>query len=175
MRNRIVINILAAAVLLLSSCYPKTYLPKPKEYLSDVKGSYITVVMKSRSHITHEGEIIAVDKEHLILLSVSRWDTTTVIHKEEVQSAQILLARTSDDPEKIGTWAGLMNLMTLAHGYFMVFTVPMNIIASIATATGASNSNYRIHYPDEIKWDDISKFARFPQGMPKGVEVKDLD
>lgn len=163
-----------ALMVLVASCSPKPYLPKPKEYLGNVKGSYIQTISKGRPQKVHEGEIIAVERDYLLIISVSRWDTTTVVLRENVLSAYIQLASTSDDPGKINTWAGLMNIMTLAHGYFMIFTVPINLIASISTASGAANSTYRIEYPQEIKWEEIRKFSRFPQGMPHGVTMRDL-
>jgi hypothetical protein len=31
-----------------------------------------------------------------------------------------------------------------------------------------------MRYPKEIDWNDLSKFARFPQGMPPNVKLEEI-
>jgi hypothetical protein len=38
----------------------------------------------------------------------------------------------------------------------------------------AAKGVYRVNYPKNVNWEDMSKFARFPQGIPDAVDVKSI-
>jgi hypothetical protein len=47
------------------------------------------------------------------------------------------------------------------------------VVAGIASASAESQSGF-LRYPD-TSWQEIAKFARFPQGIPKGLDLKKLE
>ena len=92
------------------------------------------------------------------------------VSKDLVQSCIISVSLTVNDPKKINTWASLINLMSIGHGLFGVISLPINVLAT----NGITKSKYTLKYPDNMSWDKIQKFARFPQGIPKNIDLKEI-
>ncbi len=93
------------------------------------------------------------------------------IPKKEIKSGDVVVSLTSDNPKKVGTRAAISTLAIAGHGLWMIFSFPINLTASVATAQSAAKGTYRVKYPKNIDWMEISKFARFPQGIPDDVDV----
>lgn len=161
-------NLIVVVVVLtfISACKTPEYLPKPEGYKQYVKGSFFNVNMSNGEK--YLGEIIAVDEKKISLLSLD--DEIIFVSKTEIESAKILVSMTSEKPKAIVTAASLINLTSIGHGYYGVITLPINILATTGLAVDVATP-YSIEYPEFIAWDQIYKFARFPQGVPQGIKL----
>ncbi|MBK8669150.1 MAG: hypothetical protein IPN89_06660 [Saprospiraceae bacterium] len=96
------------------------------------------------------------------------------VKKDSIRSAEIIVSLTSDHPDNISNWASLINFTTLGHGFWGIITLPMNLAITIPIAKDASKGTYRVKYPVGVDWVNMSKFARFPQGIPRNINPIDI-
>ena len=170
--NRMVkIGGLCLMMALMVSCIatpgPKGWLPSPEEALSDAFGAWMIVEYSSESgEKTAEGEFIAVEKNKVYLL--------TGIGLEEIPTHEVQHVTFATYKEKriVGVWAVLGFLSTASHGYYAGISAPIWLIAGIATASAESTSG--VSKSDAIAWEEIRKYAHFPQGIPQGVDLRQL-
>jgi hypothetical protein len=154
---------------------PPDWLPKTNDIPQSTNGGWITVnteVMNDKNEIfwmQYSGEFIAVDETNLYIL----YDSLYIIPKIEVVYSVIEL-----DQKKTGSytvWFLLGSCATISNGYYLLITYPLWLIGGIPTITGESyRDRYEIELPDEIYWEDINKFSRFPQGV-ENVNLSDLE
>jgi hypothetical protein len=74
--------------------------------------------------------------------------------------------------DNITGWTIAGTVSTISNGLFLVFTAPMWIIGGSLAGRSEIRSAQRNHPP--LDWVGIAPFARFPQGMPEGVELAAL-
>jgi len=163
---------LIVGLFLISACKVPDYVPLPKDYKYNVNGSYVMINSKESGKVV--GEIITVDDNSMSLLPVNVAGLKIItIEKTEDLDFDIMLCSSSDNPQAITAWAAAMNLTSLGHGYGLVFSLPINAATGIALATDIKNP-YSVQYPEGVDWARLHKFARFPQGLPDGVELNDI-
>ncbi len=80
-----------------------------------------------------------------------------------------------------------MNLSTISHGLWLVFSLPFNLVATIPAAI-AENNSYKLHWnglgwwqtettastkvpqkKHSVSLEQAKMYARFPQGIPEGI------
>lgn len=152
---------------LVSGCAVPEYLPKADEIDIDYYGSYIKVTPNTGSFI--EGELIAIDTTNLYVLSEADIDgQIKTINIHDVKNFRLMYAK-----PKNYSWAiPVFTLATISHGYFAIFTAPINLIITTSVADGAWKS---FQYSEEdMTYEELKMFARFPQGIPDGIEVEDI-
>jgi len=160
---------LAAGALLCASCGSYTYLPKPKQAHLYPRGAQVSIAY-SNGWRGPAGELIAVGAHQWYVLQ----GVVYAVPDSAIGTAVLRVARTSDNPGAIEAWAALMPFTTLYHGIGMLFSLPVNLAVAIPVGVDASASVYSIYYPGEIRKEDVYKFARFPQGIPEGVNLNEL-
>lgn len=162
----IILGILLA--LLNSSCKAPAYLPEAEEIAINEFGSYITVNLLAGQDI--EGELITIDNSTLnVLTKENESNQLRSIAMADVKSFKLMYAQ----PKKYGWTIPVSALVTLSHGYFAVFTAPINlIVTSITTVRGANAFTYT---EKSMSWEDLKMFARFPQGLPPNIEMENLE
>lgn len=133
----------------------------------DPYGSYIRIYGYPQGYMLIEGELIAVD--------------FFGIHVLEEKSGKVLRIERSSArhyelfPARSKSYAGFIPLsiaLSVSHGGFALLTLPMNLITSISVA--ASGSTRFSYNEEELDYDKLYMFARFPQGLPKGVDLSGL-
>ncbi len=152
---------------LSSSCKTPAYLPEAEEIGVNQFGSYITVDLTEGSEV--EGELIAIDSLNIMVLTKEKdINQFLIIPTGDISSFKLMYAQ----PKQYGLAIPGSVLLSISHGIFAVFTAPANIIVtSITTARGANAFTYR---ETDMSWDDLKMFARFPQGIPPGIEMANL-
>jgi hypothetical protein len=146
---------------------PKGWLPSPNEVLSDAFGAWMIVEYSSGSgDKTEEGEFIAVEKNKVYLL------TRTGLEEIPIPELQHVTFATYKEERMVGVWALLGLLSTVSHGYYAAASAPIWLIGGILNASAESTSG--VTKSDTIVWDEIRKYARFPQGIPLGVDLRQL-
>ena len=114
-------------------------------------------------------------KKDVIVTQYTSNSTMITVFKDSIGSAEIIVSTTSDDPGKISTWAALINLSSIGHGFGGIITLPINLAITIPIANDAAKGTYRVKYPAAIGWKEMSKFARFPQGIPQSINPKSIN
>jgi hypothetical protein len=164
----IYITFMAFSLLSISCKTINTTLPKPVELSEYTKGMWMECEMNDGTDVA--GEIIVIDdKEVLLLTQYNR----TIVRKDEIEKARIDFSLTTNYPEKLKK-ADLIPLLTLTHGWILVFTLPINLAIVVPTVSTHRRGSYAVEYPAKINWEEISKFARFPQGVPEGLDYTKL-
>lgn len=146
---------------------PKGWLPTPKEALSDAYGAWMIVEYSSESgKKTAEGEFIAVEKNKVYLLAG--------ISLEEIPTHEVqhVTFATYKEERIASVWAVLGLLSTASHGYFAAASAPIWLLTGIFNAAAESTSG--VTKSDAIAWEEIRKYARFPQGIPQGMDLRQL-
>ena len=163
MKNYIIL--LCTASFLVACSSPK-HVTTPQDLTYKVNGFYAKADVKG-SHKDVSGEIIEVSENDLKLLQDG---TLQSVEKATVKSCVVLVSLTVNNPKKINTWASLVNVASIGHGVFGIITLPINL----GVTAGITNSKYILKYPDNITWNELYKFARFPQGIPNELDIEKL-
>lgn len=146
---------------LLASCATQGDLasPPPSMAEQDPKGCVVRLTMKKE---ILNGELIGLHNGRYIL----RQGTVLlgVDTGPAVKRATVVLGRVSEKPNGY-VWSAFLPLVSISHGYFGVFTLPLNIITAVAVNTDAANARHVI-YLEPVYPEELNRFARFPQGIP---------
>lgn len=171
MRNRDRFYFIACACLLMScaaSQAPRRWLPNPlttqtESYGGWVKLEYLTPEKKKTAV---SGELIAVNADSVFVAGTGFY----AVALSSVKSAR-LEAYESYSGE-VGGLAMLGTLTTISNGAFLIFTAPMWIIGGSAVSASRSREPM-IDYPKR-DWNRLAAFARFPQGLPEGLDRRNI-
>jgi len=154
---------LCALALVLSGCAhsgaPAHWLPAAVEAQAETHGGWVVVHLKDRSE--RRGELLAVDADSVFVLA----DSTCVA----LASADMAHAVVTGYDAQAGTlriWTTLGALSTLSHGYVSVITLPTWLIVG-GTVTALQSHAGRV---DVATWEQARIYARFPQGLPPGLD-----
>lgn len=159
---------------MLAACSPKWHMPKPIEMEYYVYGSNFKGTKINRSKYV-EGEIICMDHNTMTLMTLNnRKNKIVLIEREHIKEGIIEVALSSNKATRIALWQALNLLLPLSHGYYGIYTLPLNVLVGSAVSYDAALNPYSIKYPTAISWSQISKFARFPGGLPEGVKIEDI-
>lgn len=146
---------------------PHGSVPKRKAIVTDAFGGWISASLKTTRN-SIQGEFIAISSDSVFIMSDNK---VQPLPKADIASARIILFNNVSD--NYSGWTFLNSLATISNGYFLIFTLPINLITGISTANAEAK---RINYYDypALTWDELSKFARFPQGIPEQVDTKEI-
>ena len=166
MKTKIQLSTLVIGFI-LNSCYSPTFLPTVENIDVSEFGSYIELNRNDADML--KGELISIDTTQLIILSnidsVKQIVTCPINH---ASSFTLKYAQPKDY-----SWHILgYTLSTLLHGYFFILTAPINLIVTISVnASGSSDFEYS---ENDMTFDKLKMFARFPQGIPSKIALVDL-
>lgn len=154
-------------VVAMTSCSPVRNVPMVKDVGLDPFGSVIRVYGYPKGSMWIQGELISVDFFGIYLL-----EQTSV---KAIRIERSLIKNYELFPTKARSYAGFIPLtmgLSISQGVLGFFTLPVNLITTISlAAAGAEAFNYD---EKEIGYDRLSMFARFPQGLPKEVDLTKL-
>lgn len=152
-------------IFLFSSCTTPRYLPSSEQIDVNEYGSYIKITHKTASNI--DGELIAIDSNEIVVLSEETKKCVTV-PVTEVKHFTLRYAK----PKHYGWTIPVFTLATIGHGYFLIFTAPVNLIVTISvTASGEKAFTYS---DKDMTYDKLKMFARFPQGTPPNIDLASI-
>lgn len=153
-----------------SSTAPKGWLPEAPEAATFPYGAWVRLQQEDddghKSIV--EGELIAVRDDSIIVLSDGRW---TEIGKERVRRVKADFYRPTLWP--LTTWSGIGTVSTLSHGIGLIISAPLWIIVGVAATANTSHEPETV-YPG-VPWGSLRPYARFPQGVPDGLEPGGLE
>ena len=166
--NRKYSRFCAAGLLILWGCAstnaPRDWLPGAAEMQSDAFGAWITLSPKQHSRADRmSGELIAVQPDSVFILVQD-----SLVAMPRAGIADATLAAYDNHWGSLWGWTALGAVSTLSHGIFLILSAPLWILVGSITAASASHEPIR-QYPDR-PWEELKKFARFPQGLPVGID-----
>lgn len=162
------------------SCKTPAYLPHSENLGENVYGSYLKVSDSLGNQI--KGELISVENDSLFILqNENELKSLVALRQDKVARFKIKYANSDNygwamithtigcvfpvpDPES-------GDIMPL-HGFFAIITVPVNLIVTSVIYASARN-DFRYNKND-LTFNDLKKFARFPQGIPVQVNRSDI-
>jgi len=158
----IILGMLFATVI--CSCTAPRYLPKSGDIDVNQYGSFIRI--KSSSGPNIQGELIAIDSSHLVVLIDGDFGKTAVlIPIEGISSFKLRYAH----PRYYGWTIPVFTLATIGHGWYAIFTAPINLI--VTTSVAASGAKAFQYSDDDMTYEKLKMFARFPQGIPTNIDL----
>lgn len=171
-KNKFFKFLIILIVLEITGCAVKTapeeWLSKPEKAAVRTFGAWINVTYKIEGTTKlSKGELIAIEKDKLYLFGE---EGLIAISVDKILRARVELYKTQEGLFAPWTIAG--TLSTLFHGYGMVLTAPLWVISGITCTVGESKSGI-LEYP-KVPLEEIRKFARFPQGIPEGLDLNQL-
>ena len=147
---------------------PRGWLPSAREAPMNVYGGWAVINIDSADHQRRvQGEFIAVGTDTLFVLTSGGLQA---IPKAIVPSAKI--SYFDGNYSGLSSWALLGTLSTASHGFYLLLTAPLWILTGVLTVSSATYEQIR-EYPDQ-GWNELQKYARFPQGLPASVDRSQL-
>ena len=157
-------------VVIVSGCFrttaPKGWLPTAEKAQQDAYGGWIKLDFTTGvTPNTVHGELIAATSDSVHVLSS---DSLVVVPTASVIAGTL----TAYDAQHgaLRWWTVLGGLSTLSHGFGLVLSAPVWAVAgSMATASGSKAPRVESTDPTLLRM-----YARFPQGLPPGLDVRSL-
>lgn len=170
-------------LVLLSGCAgptaPRGWLPSAREAEQEAFGAWISVEYSDgSSEQVAKGELIAVGQDSVFVL------THEPVFAPVFEVTQQLIAIPLDQIERgrlaaydanhstLAGWAAVGSLSTISHGWFVLASLPVWII--VGSVSTAAQSVAPIEEFPAHSWRDLRKYARFPQGLPEGLDRSTL-
>jgi hypothetical protein len=151
-----------------SNTVPKGWLPKPEEAPAAAYGGWIELAyQEGQIDRRMDGELIAVSGDSVWVLNERGG---LVLATASVKKGK--LTAYAAEKGRMATWTGLGAVATISNGGFLLLTAPMWIIGGSVATGGESRAPERKSPP--LSWVELAPFARFPQGMPVGIELTGL-
>ncbi len=161
---RIIIFIIGIVVL-TSSCTKPKNLTKVEYVDINTYGSYIGVYRTTESNVY--GELIAIDQEKMIVLLEDTAQCVTVPLSDVTQ-----FTLRYAEPDHYAWSIPAYTFMTITHGLWLLVTAPVNLIVTIAV-TASGERAYRYNNRN-MTFEELTMFARFPQGIPPNVDLSEI-
>jgi len=169
---RFVLMLVAVAVCLpgcAGNPVPRAWRPPAATAQRSSRGGWIRIEAvtapgtKLRGGPLAEGELIAIDETAFHVLTTAGLQS---VPRASVR--RITVVGYGNQAGALAGWSVAGGVSTLSHGGFLLITAPMWAIAGVAATRTEKRAG---------TWhdDDLARrFARFPQGLPPGVDPKTL-
>jgi hypothetical protein len=161
------LGMVIACAACASNTAPKGWLLTPTEALSTAYGGWIELTHIDSADQRSQGELIAVSADSVWVLVGNQ---AIVIPTARVRDGK--LTAYVAQKGNLATWTAVGALATLSNGGFLLFTAPMWIIGGSLVVGAESRAPERKAPP--LTWAELAPFARFPQGIPPGLELTSL-
>jgi hypothetical protein len=147
---------------------PPGYLPTASAAPFDIHGGWIDVLTRTPDGPERvSGELIAVTADSIWVLSP---DGTRVVPTAAIRSGE--LVGWDGQAGTVGAATVIGTLSTISNGYYLVFTAPTWVL--VGTVAAINQSNLPIQELPVADWSALRPFARFPQGLPPGIDLDGL-
>lgn len=144
---------------------PKPIYPSFKTADQDVFGGWIEILPVEPKASPIAGELIGVDPDRVVVLTPSG---AVQVEKQNVKQATLTLY----EPKSLLPNVGTGMLLSISNGVWASITMPLWGLAG-GKALRDVNVAAEIEYPRST-WDELRKGARFPQGLPEGLDILKL-
>jgi hypothetical protein len=165
-------QLLLPAAILIAGCatnwVPDRWLASPEQSQVQGYGGWATVTFDSNpKRAPIGGELISVAPDQLMILMPSG-----VIEVSKTGTKRVVVDGYEQDVRPVRRGWLIGSLASITHGYLAPVTVGLWSGAAQA-ALREAYSYARVTYPGQ-PWQDLRRYARFPQGLPAGLDVRAL-
>ncbi len=176
MENKYLIIYFALLVIIWSGCaHVPSYVPEKQDLITSVYGSNIELYRKNAEAVI--GELIAIDSSSVIILEDNEYEDYQ--DRMSPKKLRIIDHKQTDgfilrysQPVHYAWTIPVFSLATFLHGWWSIFTFPINLAVTISVTTGGHTSfRYNEH---DISLSQLKIFARFPQGIPPNIKLTDI-
>lgn len=166
----------AAAALVLGGCAvapgPREYLPSAKEAVHTARGGWVEVVRREPDPTFGErriaaGELLAASADTLHVLTEA--GALTVVRGP---LDRVTLVGEYNRAGERSAVSAVLSLFCLSNGWFALGTMPLNWI--VGAADSHAQSRVGVLEIREGPWGACRSRARFPQGLPPGLDPNRL-
>jgi hypothetical protein len=156
-----------AILILLSvcSCASLPNLPAANEVGLYQNGAFI--ILENKSSKNFSGELIAVEAGEILFLEQGQTGISA-LRKEEVKKFKVYNVK----PRHYGWTIPAGIVASISHGIFSVFSLPLTLLITIPVTIGGEN--FLTLNQRNSAFEDLSMYARFPQGIPANVKRQDI-
>jgi hypothetical protein len=166
-----VAGVLAGLSSCASSSAPSGFLGDAESEQTDTFGGWIEVDLEERTRGAIDGELIAVQRDTVFVL-VGQSTRPRLVGVSTAEIRDLKLRGYDPKSSRYATWAVLGTLTTPSHGMFLAVSLPLWIIVGTASAAVQSQSaDYRV---PEVSLAELRVHARFPSGIPEGLDRSSL-
>jgi hypothetical protein len=116
-----------------------------------------------------QGELIAVGPDSVFVLA---GDSLVARSIRSVRRVRVV----GYDPKAadLMTWTFLGTVSTASHGIVAVLSAPLWLLIGSTITSGAAHAS-EINVPSQHRtWEDLRPYARFPEGLPPGIDRSSL-
>ena len=154
---------LLLALALGAACYtssaPDDWLGNAQDMQRGAYGGWVSIMRSDGSYSS--GELIAAQQDSIFVLNAAG---LAGMATRDMASAKMETFRAKVTGDAFWGVAGAFS--TISHGFVLILTAPLWIISS----TAATASYSRAPVVKTSQWSTLAPYARFPQGMPRGLE-----
>ena len=143
---------------------PVGSVPKRTDLSIDAYGGWMEVQLLS-TNTSRSGEFIAISNDTIYLMPSEKVVKYAV---SDISTARIIYFNTETD--SYNNWTRIVSVSTLTNGLFLIFTLPLALSTGISTTNAEADRVNYVDYP-ATSIDELKKYARFPQGMPREVTL----
>lgn len=160
---------LLSLVPLLAGCLttpgPQLLHPRPEEAGKTIHGAWLMLhVVGRKDSVLADGELLAASAESLWVLTSAG---VTAIPTQRIGGGQ--LVRYEPEVGEVWTFAALGAVSTLSHGLVLILSAPLWGLSGLGAAS-AQYDNGVVTMTPQTNFADLRAWARFPQGIPPGVD-----
>lgn len=140
-------------------------------YHQSPKGSYIEAKIKGRREkLNISGELLVADDKKIIVYTLTNPRIIQPYALKDILTYNLYFAT---GVENYDVRSSIINATTLTHGWFIILTLPINLIIN-------GSINESVHKElrfdaKELPKDQLYKYARYPNGLPRGINLSNLD
>jgi hypothetical protein len=116
------------------------------------------------------GELIAVSDDSVFALTQAA--EFRAVAQADVSRA--VVASYASQYEMLAAWSMIGTVATVSHGWFAFLTAPVWLIAGPIATAAQSRAPLEDVAPTRSSWTDVNMYARFPQGLPLGLDRSQL-
>jgi hypothetical protein len=150
---------------------PRDFLDKPGDAGVSPRGGWLVLELSEDDREPITGEFLGQDAERLYLVAKPGFgavsdDSFLAVDKDSVKVASAW--GYDPDYDELSFWSALGIASTLSHGIVLILSTPVWVVSGISF-TAAQSRISRIRWPDR-HWSDLDLYARYPQGLPPGVD-----
>ena len=160
-----------ALIALVAGCAgnpaPQGWLAPAPDAASDPYGAWVHIENAAAGKLVPSGgELIAVALDSVFVLTPDA--EFHAIARADVTRARV--AYYDSQYGQLALWTVMGSVATLSHGWFLVFSFLIWAIGGSATTGGQSRAPLAYVGKHGRSWDDVAKYARFPQGLPTELD-----
>jgi hypothetical protein len=117
---------------------------------------------------TATGEFLGFRLHELYVLSEAG---VLAVPAQSVERAR--LRGYAPDKEGMVFWTVVGSVSTVSHGFFLLASLPTWIACGSLATAGQSRSGLMDYRPEKAAIGDLAMYARFPAGIPEGLNLSD--